>query len=567
MFPETMNRSASFFLLPLNGTLFSAPLRGISSLTKLFSALNRQKIISNSLTVLFLTFFGVSHAWARTEILNLRHWAAPEHTRVVIDTGEAIQYTVEKSPAKVQLNLSDVVLVKSIPREYILNKPGISKIILTPLAAGHVRVELLVTGKVEATVFKLKKFQDKPYRLVVDVTLPDREKEESKEREQVKVVKKDKIIVIDPGHGGEDPGAIGKGGAQEKDVVLAIGKKLKETLNAGEGTRAFLTREGDYYVPFKKRLSIARELGADLFVSIHADAARNRLATGSSVYCLSTGGASSAAAKILAGKENMADIIGGTADDSNSNDESDPIILNMFQTNTINRSKALGNKILNSICRVNNVKFSQVQEAPLRVLKLPEIPAVLVETAYISNPQEEMNLQDGAFQEQLAVSLAGSVREFFSLPEKNVLVATEEKRKPDKSRAGEKRRLFTTYKAAKGDTLTKIASRYHTEVGVLLRLNDMKLQDPLFVGRTLKLPVSSQDSQGDKQDIGKAEATTSPSPVRPGPLRYKVRKGDTIVKIASRHQTRVSAILKLNHMKNSDALYAGREIKLPPPQL
>jgi N-acetylmuramoyl-L-alanine amidase len=446
------------------------------------------------LTLSILLLLMSSQAWARTEIINLRHWTAPEHTRVVIDTDEEIQYTVEKSASKVQLQLANAVLSKDILREYILNKPGIARIAFSVPAAGNVRLE--------------------PYRLVVDITLPEVEKEESQAREQIKVVKKDKIIVIDPGHGGEDPGATGKRGTTEKKVVLAIGKKLKDVLNSGAGTRAFLTREGDYYVPFKKRLSIARELGADLFISIHADAARNRIARGSSVYCLSTGGATSEAAKILARKENMADIVGGAMGEGNGKGESDPIILNMFQTNTINQSRNFGNTILNDLGRINSIKFAQVQEAPFRVLKFPEIPAILIETAYISNLQEESNLRGEKFQTELAASIGGAVRRFFSIPEPPAAKASpadDKIGKTAKSQAAETRpgpaasykvekgdplkktsrtpRRPIYHKVGKGDTIVKIARRYQVPVSVLLKLNKMKLRDPLYIGRELRLPL------------------------------------------------------------------------------
>lgn len=159
-------------------------------------------------------------------------------------------------------------------------------------------------------VFKLKKFLEKPDRVVIDIGLPDVEKREREERQQIKTSRKDKIVIIDPGHGGDDPGAVGKGGTYEKTVVLDIGRRIRDILNGAGGFRAFLTRDEDYYVSFKKRLRIAREYGADLFLSVHADAARNRDARGSSVYCLSMGGASSEAARLLARKENLADIIG-----------------------------------------------------------------------------------------------------------------------------------------------------------------------------------------------------------------------------------------------------------------
>lgn len=500
--------------------------------------------------VFLLSFLGTCPSLASVEILNLRHWTAPEHTRIVLDLDRELQYTVAKSVSKVQLDLTDSVLAKAVSREYVLDKPGIKNIVFTPLKGNKVRIDLFIAENVETNIFKLKKFQDKPYRLVIDIMLPDMEKKESLSRQQVKVVKKDRIIVIDPGHGGEDPGAIGRRGTLEKDVVLQISKRLKKCLDAGDGTRAFLTREGDYYVTFKKRLSMAREVGADLFISIHADAARNRSASGTSVYCLSTGGASSEAAKILAGKENMADIIGGSLDDNNGSDESEPIILNMFQTNTINQSKGFAGKILSSLCRINDIKFPQVQEAPFRVLKFPEIPAVLIETAYISNSKEELKLRSGRFQQSLAEEIAGTVRDYFALPEQPAPAIM----------AKEKDRPFTRYKVRKGDTLSRIAREYHTEVTALLALNNMDRRDTLFVGKSLKVPVTEQERQKDSS----SNKSSGNSAVREkASLVYKVKRGDTIFKIARKHHAQVSAILKLNNMKLNDPLFAGTELKVP----
>jgi N-acetylmuramoyl-L-alanine amidase len=458
-----------------------------------------------AISILMLLLWS-SSAFAKTEILNLRHWAAPDHTRVVIDTDDEVQFNVEKSKQSVLLNIENAILSKTMPREFLLNKPGIRKVVLYPLKTGNVRIELFLDKHVDTNIFKLKKFQDKPNRLVVDILLSDVEKEKSVAKEKGKVEQKDKIIVIDPGHGGEDPGARGRRGTREKDVVLDIGKKLKNALNAGEGVRAYLTREGDYYVPFKKRLGIARDLGADLFISIHADAAPNKAASGSSVYCLSTGGASSEAARILARKENMADSIGGVLGNGVNGDESDPIILDMYQNNTINKSKTFGANILGSLCTINNIKFSSVQEAPFRVLKLPDIPAILIETAYISNNQEERDLRDGGFQTKVAETIAGSVREFLRLPpivehvqEKSAKkLDRKDELKTSKLKGGKSSHAKTVplvYKVKKGDTLAKIAVKYQTNIAALLKLNRMKFYDPLYVNRELKLPPPIPDKR------------------------------------------------------------------------
>ena len=367
-----------------------------------------------TLLVTFLILFICPvHIFAENKILNIRHWAAPDHTRVVIDASDDIQYTIDKADKKVSIDFKNTDVPEDLPHELILKKPGIDKIMVIPLPQGTVRVELSIDKNVETKVFNIKKIQDKPERIVIDIEFPDVKKLERKEREEVKVLRKNKIIVIDPGHGGEDPGAVGKLRTQEKKVVLEISRKLKDILNKKGGYRAFLTRNGDYYVPFKKRMKIAREYGADLFLSVHADAFKRRSARGSSVYCLSLRGASSEAGKLLARNENLADIIGGSSNGENS-DESDPIILNMFQTNTINSSKIFGSTVLKKLVEVNHIKYRQVQEAPFIVLKLPEVPSLLVETAYISNPREEKLLRSNQFQKEVAKAIASAITEFLT---------------------------------------------------------------------------------------------------------------------------------------------------------
>ena len=457
---------------------------------------------------------GPSSALALNEILNIRHWVAPDHTRVVIDTSEDASFTVEKGERQIAVDLEATSLPSNLPPLTVLNKKGVEGIVLSARPGSGVRVELSLAGPLQTNVFKLKKIQDKPYRIVIDISLPDAAKQESEARERIKVTRKSRIVVIDPGHGGEAPGAVGKKGTLEKNVVLAIATKLRDLLNQTEGYRAFLTRDDDYYVSFKKRLMIVREYGADLFVSIHADAARNREAGGSSVYCLSTGAASSEAAKILAKNENLADVVGGVPNAEGS-DASDPIILDMFQTHTINQSRTFGALLLRELGAANHLKFATVQEAPFRVLKLPEVPSILIETAFISNAKEENLLRSDRFQARIAEGVARSVVGFLpALPAIRATVAVpQEDRKPrnpsvgvvkekEKPVADRKRdpvskpRAPASYRVKKGDTLTAIAARYGTTIRILMDLNRLKHPDPLYVGRKLLLPESPFPSKG-----------------------------------------------------------------------
>ena len=549
---------------------------------------------------IFLSFWP-SCALATNQITNIRHWVAPDHTRVVIDTVDDALFSVEKGERKIVIELEDTSFPDHISQPILINKPGLEGMAITTRVPSGVRVELTLPAQVQTTVFKLKPFQDKPYRIVIDIVLPEVAKQESEARERVKITRKDRIIVIDPGHGGEAVGAVGKKGTFEKDVVLSISRKLQGVLNKRPGYRAFLTRDGDYYVAFSKRLMIAREYGADLFVSIHADAARNRTACGTSVYCLSTGGASSEAAKILARNENLADVVGGVPN-GESGDGSDPIILDMFQTNTLNQSKTFGGSVLQHLQRENQLKFTSVQEAPFYVLKLPEIPSVLIETAYISNAKEEKLLKSAGFQMRMAEAIANSITKFLPpLPPVavSVSVGKEEKQKeqnkatqveasgevipakgegasraadvkpaakngrPAPGKAGESpsaREKATVYRVQRGDTLEKIARKHATSIGVLLSLNHMKLRDPLYVNRVLKItgaPVEKKENQGLKAPVSEGKNV----PVeKAGRVIYRVKKGDTLAVIAKRHGTTVRVLAKLNRLKLSDPLYVDKKL-------
>jgi len=219
-------------------------------------------------------------------------------------------------------------------------------------------------------------------------------------------------IALDPGHGGEDPGAIGRRGTFEKNVTLAIGRKLKRIIDAEPGMRAMLTRDDDYYVPLAARVQKARRVEADLFVSIHADAFREARARGSSVFALSESGATSTAARWLAQQENAADLIGGV-----NLDGKDPVLartlLDLSQTAQISDSLKVGRHMLDSIGTINALHKGAVEQAGFAVLKAPDIPSVLVETAFISNPDEELKLRSDRHQTKFAESMGDGIRRYF----------------------------------------------------------------------------------------------------------------------------------------------------------
>ena len=221
------------------------------------------------------------------------------------------------------------------------------------------------------------------------------------------------VIAIDPGHGGQDPGAIGQNGTREKDVVLAISRELARQINATPGMKAYMTREHDVFIPLNKRASLARAAKADMFISIHADAAENRGADGSSVYVLSLRGASSQRARWLADKENSADLIGGVRLSQNNNTLTS-VLLDLTQSGHMKASEDAADQILSGLKRVGNIHKHQIERANFAVLRTSDMPAMLVETAFISNPNEEIRLRDPAFQRKLAGAVLDGVNTFFT---------------------------------------------------------------------------------------------------------------------------------------------------------
>lgn len=442
--------------------------------------------------IVFLAFANISGA---TEITNVRYWAAPDHTRVVIDVGGEPSFKIQEDKSFLVLNFKEGTLGTELPAEILINKPGIKKITICSTSEGSVEVKLILDKYLKTQVFKLKKFQDKPDRIVVDIFLQG-----SLPKETVKCpasrVKQKRVIIVDPGHGGDDPGAIGKNGTYEKDIVLSISREIKKTINKNPEYRAVLTRDGDYYVSFSKRLQVAKDLNASLFISVHADAARNRQAKGSSVYCLSTGAASNEAAKLLAKNENLSDIIGGVPN-GDGNGDSDQIILNMFQTNTINFSKTYAAGLMQQLNDINTLKHQSIQEAPFRVLKLPDVPAVLMETAFISNEEEEKLLKSRNFQKKIALAVDTSVRQYLSGTTAIVqnIGAVEENDEPVASVRGKStkkvnivKRICRIYRVQKGDTLFSLARNNSITIDELRKLNNMKVTTPLLWGQKIRLP-------------------------------------------------------------------------------
>ena len=357
----------------------------------------------------------VAPAKGVARLLEIRHWSAPDHTRIVADREGAPSFEIlpqTADPLVYTVQFRGIILPRG-SQELPVNDQVMRKIRIEPEGREGARLSLSLVKPGQLNIFLLKPFENKPGRLVIDVSRPDLEEKEKEQRQFTRELKakKKRIVVIDAGHGGDDPGAVGPRKTLEKDIVLALAQNLQKALDATGEIRAFLTRRGDYFVPLNDRVKIAEEYGADLFISIHANGSRSRQTRGTSIYCLSLKGASDKATQVLAQKENESDMLGGTSLVPVQKDL-DTILLDLEQTHAINESLHLGGLALSELGRVNQVQFSQPRQAGFAVLKAPEFPSILIETAYISNPNEEMFLRKKSFQDQLCQAITAAVRKY-----------------------------------------------------------------------------------------------------------------------------------------------------------
>jgi N-acetylmuramoyl-L-alanine amidase len=339
-----------------------------------------------------------------------------------------------KDPERLVLDLEGVEIGPALAElhgKVATGDPYIDKLRVGRNRPGVVRVVIDLKAEVKPQLFKLKPVGEYGHRLVLDLyptVAPDpllalieadgklpqvlNSEQEQAPPERPKVARL-ATIVIDPGHGGEDPGARGRLGSREKDITLTIARRLKALIDAEPDMRALLTRDGDFYVPLQTRVDKARRVKADLFVSVHADAFIRAHARGSSVFALSERRATSEAARWLAKKENEADLVGGVNIDVKDRYLAQTL-LDLSQTATIDHSLRLGSAVLGELGQVNTLHKAQVEQASFAVLKSPDVPSILVETAFISNPEEEKRLNDDAYQDQLARAILGGIKRYLA---------------------------------------------------------------------------------------------------------------------------------------------------------
>jgi N-acetylmuramoyl-L-alanine amidase len=346
------------------------------------------------------------------DVRAVRLWASPDGTRVVLDLSGSAQHSLQvlKNPDRVVLDVAGARLGRGV-RPALAGAGAVKQVRMARRSSGELRIVLDLTRPIQAKSFLAAPNNRYGYRLVIDFGLTQGVDMPVK-AEHAPPDARDLVVAIDAGHGGEDPGAIGQNGTREKDVVLAIARELALKINAEPGMKAVLTRNGDYFVPLRDRMRRARVQQSDLFVSIHADSIRDRRVDGSSVYILSQRGATDEASRWLAERENASDLIGGVSLDD-KDDVLASVLLDLSQSASLSASQVAAERVLRQLNRVGEVRKPQVQQARFMVLKSPDIPSMLVETAYISNPQEEQRLRAQPHQAKLAAAIHQGVHDYF----------------------------------------------------------------------------------------------------------------------------------------------------------
>ena len=420
-----------------------------------------------------------SAAQAATTVENIRIWAENGKTRVVLDLSSSSQHTIFtlRGPDRLVVDLKAGRLSKSL-KSMPQGVGSVRAIRSAVRANGQLRVVLDLNEVVRSRSFTAGPNSQYGDRLVIDLQRSGNLHTVKRASEGYQPGR-DVVIAIDPGHGGHDPGAVGKGRTREKDVALQIARTLAARINAEAGMKAVLVRSGDYYVGHRKRMDIARRNKADLFISIHADAVDDRRAYGASVYALSLKGASDEAARQLAERENAFLSIGGVTL-ADKDEVLASVLLDLSQNAALSASLEVGSKVIGELARIGKVHRRKVQQAGFLVLKSPDMPSILVETAYISNPTEEKRLRDKRHQGRLANAILAGVRTYFyNNPPPDMRIAMEMRRTPVKQ---------VRHVIARGDTLSEIAERYNVSAAAIRAANKLST-DSIRIGQTLSIPI------------------------------------------------------------------------------
>ena len=425
---------------------------------------------------------------ATVSVENIRTWPAPDHTRIVLDVDRPVEYAlfVLRDPDRVVVDLRGARLLKSVPKARSGDR------LLSRIRAAHrrpskrrahdgkgddLRVVLDMKRRVRPKSFLLKPNRKYGHRLVIDIyPVGDGVKKTAVRKQAAGGApgqRRDVVVAVDAGHGGEDPGAVTRSGLREKDVVLAIARVLGRRIDRTPGMKAVLIRDGDYYVGLRRRTEIARQHGAHLFVSVHADSFRSPRVSGSAVYVLSRRGASSEAARWLAQQENASDFVGGVSIDDKDNLLAS-VLVDLQQTATRSVSAEVGSQVLKSLGQIGKRHKRRVGHAGFLVLKSPDIPSILIETGFLTNPSDAKRLSNPRHQEKVARAiLDGILRHLDRSPPPGTVFAAAQR-----------------HTIARGETLSGIAARYRVSVKRLRAENRIR-GSTIRVGDVLRIPGRS----------------------------------------------------------------------------
>lgn len=494
--------------------------------------------------ILLLGIFQTVHAASTLE--EVRMWRAPDHTRLVFDLSEQVNYNLFtlENPRRVVIDLENATQVDDLSGLDFTGSP-ISSVRSGIREGTSLRIVLDLNAEVKPSSFTLAPNSEHSDRLVVD--LYDVEGSAPAPSNAVKPApssrgnpitgsdeRRDIVVAISAGHGGEDPGSISPNGRlKEKTVTLAISKALRDSINAMPGYRAVMIRESDYYVELKQRPQIARQNRADLFIAVHADWYKNSRAKGVTVYALSGDRADRENARRVVEKENSSDLLGGVGGDIALGGLDDDVALTLVSLQmawSMEQSLVAGTRILESLDGIARLRKTKVQQASLQVLNSPDIPSMLIETGYLTNPDDARQLNNPSFQRKMAEAMAKGVRNYFyDSPPEGSLVAWQ---KANGVVPG-------SYTVKRGDSLSEIAARFGVSMANLKAENRLS-SNTIRIGQELTIP-------------GSGSATSS---------EHRIRRGETLSEIAARYRVSLAQLRRANDI-SGDRIMVGQVLKIP----
>ena len=498
------------------------------------------------LSLAILCWFTYSTCQAAV-VENVRSYRAPDHTRLVFDLSERLEHRIFslENPNRLVVDLSDSTFLGDFSSLDLSSTP-FSNIRSATRNNTDIRVVLDLNTKVQARSFLLDKNEQYGDRLVIDLYdaqtnttgKPNNTPVISASADDVANGQRDIVVAISAGHGGDDPGAIGVDDIQEKRVVLALAREIEKIIEQTPGYRAVMVRDGDYYVNLRRRIGIAHENNADLFIAVHADAFSTSKARGATIYALSQRGATSEQARRLAAKENSADLIGGVGSVSlNDKDEVlASVLLDLSITASIASSLEVGDSIISSLSNVTRMRKTNVEQAAFVVLKSADIPSLLIEAGYITNPSDARNLNSSSHQKKFAAAVSSGITSYFyDTPPRGTWVSYQ------KNQGGG---APSSYTVARGDNLSQIAERFHVSLSALKSANNLG-SSSIQVGQKLTIPSSLALPAS---QISYREHT--------------IARGETLSAIADKYSIPLQRILETNQL-NNDTIQAGQTIKIP----